>query len=85
MQGGASRPDSKTLRIKEEGETPWIEVAEDEGVAVVELGGKDVLLSSSAPRTKAQLEEQGWNVITADVADFEALEGCVTCLSVRVR
>jgi dimethylargininase len=44
-----------------------------------------VLLSASAPRTAALLRERGLEVITTPVGEFEKLEGCVTCLSVRIR
>jgi dimethylargininase len=31
------------------------------------------------------LRERGHTVETVDISEFEKLEGCVTCLSVRVR
>lgn len=63
----------------------FIGVPEAHGVAVVVLGEKDVLMSADAPKTRAILEERGLNVTTAQISEFEKLEGCVTCLSVRVR
>ena len=44
-----------------------------------------VLMSSSAPRTRALYEERGLRVVAVDVSEYEKLEGCVTCLSVRLR
>jgi len=44
-----------------------------------------VLMSSAAPRTRALLEERGLRVVAVDVTEYEKLEGCVTCLSVRLR
>ncbi|CAO1624989.1 unnamed protein product [Jaminaea pallidilutea] len=70
-------------------------VPEEQGIAVVDLthrghpaetGTKGtLLLSSAAPKTKERLEQKGYKVVTTDVSDFEKMEGCVTCLSVRVR
>lgn len=44
-----------------------------------------LLMSASAPKSKVMLEELGYHVETVDISNFEKLEGCVTCLSVRVR
>ena len=57
----------------------------DLGVAVVELSSESLLMSSSAPKTAAMLADLGYRVVTVDISEFEKLEGCVTCLSVRVR
>jgi dimethylargininase len=63
----------------------FLAVPEREGVAVVVLSENTVLMSSSAPATAALLEERGYTVVSVDISEFEKLEGCVTCLSVRVR
>ena len=42
-------------------------------------------MSASAPQTAAMLSALGYRVVTVDISEFEKLEGCVTCLSVRVR
>jgi dimethylargininase len=63
----------------------FLAVPEPEGAAVVVLDAGSVLMSSSAPRTAELLAGLGLRVVTADVSEFEKLEGCVTCLSVRVR
>ncbi len=52
---------------------------------VVLLDGSTVLMSSAAPRTRALYEERGCAWWPVDVSEFEKLEGCVTCLSVRLR
>jgi dimethylargininase len=44
-----------------------------------------LLMSSAAPRTAQLFEERGYGVIGVDISEFEKLEGCVTCLSVRLR
>jgi dimethylargininase len=63
----------------------FLAVPEREGVAVVVLADDTVLMSSSAPATAALLEDRGYTVVSVDISEFEKLEGCVTCLSVRVR
>jgi len=44
-----------------------------------------VLMAASAPLSIALIEDLGYTVVAVDVSEFEKLEGCVTCLSVRVR
>ena len=63
----------------------FLPVPEPEGVAVVELSPDSLLMSASAPRTAQMLSTLGYRVVTVDIGEFEKLEGCVTCLSVRVR
>lgn len=60
-------------------------VPEEHGTAVVVLDEDTVLMSSDAPATAAAHRARGLEVSTVDVSEFEKLEGCVTCLSVRVR
>ncbi|MEW1954485.1 dimethylargininase [Terrabacter sp. NPDC080008] len=63
----------------------FLAVPEEAGAHVVLLGGMSVLMSASAPRTAQLLAEHGHDVVTVDISEFEKLEGCVTCLSVRLR
>lgn len=63
----------------------FLAVPEPEGVAVVALSDETLLMSAAAPRTAAMLAGFGYRVVTVDISEFEKLEGCVTCLSVRVR
>lgn len=60
-------------------------VPEEPGSHVVLLGGDTVLMSSAAPKSRALFEERGLRVVAVDIGEFEKLEGCVTCLSVRLR
>ena len=60
-------------------------VPEEPGTAVVDLGGGTVLMSAAAPRTRQLLEAWGLQVVPTPIGEFEKLEGCVTCLSVRLR
>ena len=59
-------------------------VPEEPGAHVVLTGGGTVLLSASAPRTAAMLDDLGFDVVAVDIGEFEKREGCVTCLSVLV-
>src|SRR5690554_1158776 len=63
----------------------FVAVPEAEGTAVVVLDHDHVLMSAAAPQTAAMIEDLGYRVTTVDISEFEKLEGCVTCLSVRVR
>jgi dimethylargininase len=65
--------------------TPGLVVEEEHGTAVVDLGGGAVVMSADAPRTAALFRSRGLDVLPVAITEFEKLEGCVTCLSVRVR
>ena len=57
-------------------------VDEEAGCHVVPLGGDQVLIAASAPRTAGLLDDLGFTPVVVDISEFEKLEGCVTCLSV---
>jgi dimethylargininase len=59
-------------------------VPEEGGAHVVPLGGGTLLMAASAPRTAELLHDLGFDVVAVDIAEFEKMEGCVTCLSVLV-
>jgi dimethylargininase len=63
----------------------FLPVPEEAGAHVVLLGGDTVLMSTSAPRSRELFEARGLRVVAVDISEFEKLEGCVTCLSVRLR
>ncbi|GAB3016577.1 N(G),N(G)-dimethylarginine dimethylaminohydrolase [Nocardioides flavus (ex Wang et al. 2016)] len=63
----------------------FLAVPEEPGAHVVLLDESTVLMSAAAPRTRALYEERGLRVVGVDVTEYEKLEGCVTCLSVRLR
>lgn len=58
---------------------------EEGGAHVVLLDDRTLLMAASAPRTADLLRGRGHDVVTVDISEFEKLEGCVTCLSVRCR
>ncbi|HQR79418.1 MAG TPA: N(G),N(G)-dimethylarginine dimethylaminohydrolase [Actinomycetota bacterium] len=60
-------------------------VDEEAGCHVVPLGGDEVLISASAPRSIDRLADLGYRPRVVDIGEFEKLEGCVTCLSVLIR
>lgn len=52
------------------------------GANVLRLGGDRVAVPASSPQTARLLEERGHEVVALDIADFEAVEAGLTCLSV---
>ncbi|WP_340374609.1 N(G),N(G)-dimethylarginine dimethylaminohydrolase [Streptomyces sp. SS7] len=63
----------------------FLSVPEEAGAHVVLLGGPKVLMSAAAPRSAELFADLGLEPVTVDIGEFEKLEGCVTCLSVRLR
>ena len=63
----------------------FLAVPEEQGSAVVVVDDSTVLMSAGAPETSALLRTRGLTVVTVPISEFEKLEGCVTCLSVRLR
>jgi len=61
------------------------DVPEEGGAHVVHLAPDHLLMAASAPLTAGSYRERGYTVTEVDVSEFEKLEGCVTCLSVRIR
>ena len=68
-----------------EGLPPVFDMPEEPGAHVVDLGGGDVLIAASAPRSIELVAGRGWSPVVVDIGEFEKLEGCVTCLSIRLR
>ena len=52
---------------------------------VVDLGGGHVLMTARAEGSAALFRDSGFEPVICDISEFEKLEGCVTCLSVRLR
>jgi dimethylargininase len=60
-------------------------VPEVHGTAVVDLGDGTLVMSAAAPESAREFRERGYDVVAVPITEFEKLEGCVTCLSVRIR
>jgi dimethylargininase len=63
----------------------FLRVPEESGAHVVHLGGSTILMAADCPESVRQIEDLGYDVVTVDISEYEKLEGCVTCLSVRLR
>ncbi|MFE5664913.1 dimethylargininase [Streptomyces niveus] len=63
----------------------FLTVPEEGGSHVVLLGDGKLLLAASAPRSADVFAGLGLEPVPVDIGEFEKLEGCVTCLSVRLR
>ncbi|MGC8480009.1 MAG: dimethylargininase [Acidimicrobiales bacterium] len=63
----------------------FLPVPEESGSHVVDLGEDRLLMAAGCDRSVALLRGLGYEVVQVDISEFEKLEGCVTCLSVRLR
>jgi dimethylargininase len=63
----------------------FVPVAEESGAHVVLLGGPRLLIAADCPKSAEQLQDRGYDLRVVDISEFQKLEGCVTCLSVRLR
>lgn len=63
----------------------YLGVPEEPGAHVVEIDDDTVVMTARTEGTRAMLEARGLTVVVCDISEFEKLEGCVTCLSVRLR
>jgi dimethylargininase len=83
-------PDGTVVGFEEVVDDPtvwptFLPVPEEPGSHVVLLDDSTVLMSAGAPATRRLYEERGLRVVAVDISEYEKLEGCVTCLSVRLR
>ncbi|MFF0268127.1 dimethylargininase [Kribbella sp. NPDC004536] len=60
-------------------------VPEEAGAHVVLLDDGRLLMAASAPKSAELFSGLGYEPVLVDISEFEKLEGCVTCLSVRLR
>ncbi|HET6818666.1 MAG TPA: arginine deiminase family protein [Mycobacteriales bacterium] len=58
---------------------------EESGAHVVVLDEDRVLMAADCPRSAALVASLGYDVVPVGIGEFQKLEGCVTCLSVRLR
>lgn len=52
---------------------------------MVDLGGGRLLVAADCPRSAELFRSLGYEPVPVDISEFQKLEGCVTCLSVRLR
>jgi dimethylargininase len=63
----------------------FLAVPEESGSHVVLLDDGALLMSADCPQTADRFASMGYRPLTVDIGEFQKLEGCVTCLSVRLR
>jgi len=63
----------------------FLGVPEESGAHVVDLGEGRLLMAADCPQSAAIFADLGYEPVIVDISEFEKLEGCVTCLSVRLR
>lgn len=60
-------------------------VPEESGAHVVILDDDRLLIAADCPDSAELLASLGYCPVPVDISEFQKLEGCVTCLSVRLR
>jgi dimethylargininase len=60
-------------------------VPEESGSHVVLLGEGRLLIAADCPASADLYATLGYTPVAVDISEFQKLEGCVTCLSVRLR
>ena len=63
----------------------FLAVPEEPGSHVVLLDDRRLLMAADAPETAELFRRRGYEPVCVDISEFQKLEGCVTCLSVRIR
>ncbi len=63
----------------------FLGVPEESGAHVVDLNGHQLLMAADCPETAEVFADLGYDPLIVDISEFQKLEGCVTCLSVRLR
>lgn len=63
----------------------FLSVPEESGAHVVLLGEGRLLMAADCPQSAQMFRALGYTPVPVDISEFVKLEGCVTCLSVRLR
>ncbi len=63
----------------------FLPTPEESGAHVVLLGDNRLLIAADCPASAAMYRSMGYRPVEVDISEFQKLEGCVTCLSVRLR
>lgn len=82
-------PDGTVIGYEPLVDDPWfwpsfLAVPEPEGSHVIVIGENTVLMSDQAPRSADLFRSRSLSVVEVPIGEFIKLEGCVTCLSVRL-
>ncbi len=63
----------------------FLEMPDESGAHVVDLGSGRLLIAADAEQSARLLADRGYTPVPVDISEFVKLDGCVTCLSVRLR
>ncbi len=63
----------------------FLATPEESGSHVVLLGDDRLLIAADCPQSAEMYRSLGYHPVEVDIGEFQKLEGCVTCLSVRLR
>ena len=63
----------------------FLATPEESGAHVVLLGEDRLLMAADCPLSVEMYRSMGYQPVEVDIGEFQKLEGCVTCLSVRLR
>jgi dimethylargininase len=63
----------------------FLATPEESGAHVVLLGDNLLLMAADCPQSAEMYRSMGYSPVEVDISEFQKLEGCVTCLSVRLR
>jgi dimethylargininase len=63
----------------------FLSMPEESGAHVVIIDDRTLLMAADAPKSAELLRNRGYEVVCVDISEYIKLEGCVTCLSVRMR
>jgi len=63
----------------------FLAMPEESGAHVVDLGESAMLMAASCPESVEIVGHLGYTPVVVDISEFEKAEGCVTCLSIRLR
>lgn len=63
----------------------FLATPEESGAHVVLLGDDRLLIAADCPLSAELYRSLGYLPVEVDIGEFQKLEGCVTCLSVRMR
>lgn len=63
----------------------FLATPEESGAHVVLIGADKLLMANDCPASARLFTDLGYEPVLVDIGEFIKLEGCVTCLSVRLR